>query len=234
MAYRVKDLPEEVQPRTQVKALGVGKVSSDVLLAVLLRTGVHGRNVMEVAHDLLCAFGSLEALSSASWQSIVAKHVPGVGEVAAMVVASAFELERRVSTIGEMKLLCELHSAADVARVLYQYSRGMGQEAMFVLPVDAKNKMLSAPVTVALGCRHGVDFEVGQVFEAILRYSTNRAVIAHNHPSGDPKPSTMDLMQTRKILEGAKILNVAIVDHVIVGNDPSVFYSICESGLIAF
>jgi len=234
MTYRVKDLPYDMQPRTQVRYRGIEKVQPEVLLAVLLRTGVHGRNVLEIAHDLLQRFGSLEALSIATWQSIVAKGIPGIGEVAAMVLAAAFELERRAVNGNRKSILKELHCASDVAELLFDSCQAVGQETFFVIPVDGRNKMLTEPIAMVKGRRHAVDFDMGQIFEAALKYSSDRIIVAHNHPSGDPSPSSIDLSQTRRMLEAAKVLDVEIVDHVIIGNGSTKWFSIAESGMIAF
>jgi len=234
MTYRVKDLPYEMQPRSQVRYKGIEKVGPEVLLAVLLRTGVRGRNVLETAQDLLQSFGSLEALSKATWQAIKAKKIAGVGEVAAMVIASAFELERRAADHQHKIVLRELHGISDVVDVLYDGCRKMDQETFFVLPLTEDNKILTEPIVLAQGKRHGVDFDIGKVFEVAVRFSSDKIVVAHNHPSGDARPSSMDLILTRRLIDASKILGVQVVDHIIIGNDRNRCFSIRDSGLVTF
>jgi len=234
MTHRVKDLPYEMQPRAQVRYLGIDKVRADVLLAVLLRTGVPGRNALETAQDLLQSFGSLEALSDATWQAIRAKRVAGVGEVASMVIACAFELQRRAVDAQHKIILKELHCVSDVEDVIYESCRKLTQETVFVLPLDNANKMLSSPVAIAKGWRCGVDFDIGKIFETSLRYSSAKFILVHNHPSGDPRPSSEDLVITRRILEAARIIGIEVVDHIIIGGENERSFSIAESGLVSF
>ena len=201
-ALRIEDLPRNLQPREMLKRVGPRHSSDDILLSVILRVGVPGANVVETAKHLLVAFGSLEALSRATCEEIVAKHVPGIGETKALQIIAAIEVGRRCS-----------------------YA-----ELMAAKKNDAR--YIHSSREIARGQRDEVALQPNLVFEAALKEGAKSVIISHNHPSGDPAPSEEDLMLTRKLVEAGRLMNIPVLDHLILASSPGVhrgFFGVAAS-----
>jgi len=238
---RIEDLPRDLQPRELLGKVGPRHVGEDILLAVILRIGVAGANAVETAKRLLVSFGSLSALSSASYREIVAKKIPGIGKTKALGIVAALELGRRCSYAelmkgknGDSKYIRTTEDAYDLlAPEVY----GDKQERFFVILLGPRNKVMAPPVEIAKGQRDEVALQPNLVFEHPMKEGARAIVVAHNHPSGDPAPSEDDVEMTRKLIDAGRLMNIPVLDHVIIGvpsNGNSGFFSIAASGLVEF
>ena len=102
---RIEDLPRNLQPREILKRVGSRHSSDDTLLSIILRVGVPGANVVETSRRLLAAFGSLDQLANATYEEIVAKRIPGIGETKALQIVAAIEFGRRCSYTDEIQTM---------------------------------------------------------------------------------------------------------------------------------
>lgn len=240
-ALRIEDFPKALQPREMLKKAGARQVGEDVLLAVILRVGVAGANVVETARRLLVAFGTLDRLAKATSGEIVAKRIPGIGETKALQVVAALELGRRCSYLelmnGKKEGEAFVRTSEDVYDLLLPELYGCSQERFFVVLLGPRNKVMGKPVEIAKGQRDEVALQANLVFEMPLKEGARAVVVAHNHPSGDPHPSEEDVKMTRKLVEAGRLMNVPLLDHLIVGvsseNRPG-FFSLAASGLVKF
>jgi DNA repair protein RadC len=213
------------RPRERLISYGGERVTTEELLALVLGTGTRGRPATTVAADLLRASGGLPALARAAPRELVA--VPGVGAARASRVVAAFHLGRRAleSAPGEA-----IRSAEDVYRRLRTRVSGLAQEIFMVLALDIRNVVLDE-IEVARGCLTGVDVHPREVFRPLIRQAAAAAVVAHNHPSGDPSPSPDDLVLTRRLREVGELIGIPVLDHVVIASGG--FVSIAErSGLV--
>ncbi len=233
---RVKEMPECLRPREMMERMGVRQVSDDVLLAILLRSGVQGRNVVELSRGLLQKYGSLSALASASISELC-QSVRGLGRVKAQVLASALEIGRRMAqeqgTVG-----IPIRTPADVLGVVNPLALGLEQERFWVLHLDAKSRLKRLPQEVSVGLLDASLVHPREVFREAIRDSAASVVVAHNHPSGDATPSAEDLSVTRQLVDAGRLLSIRVLDHVIVGRPapdrPNGYLSLRESGLVSF
>jgi DNA repair protein RadC len=239
-ALRIEDFPKDLQPREMLKKAGPRLVGEDVLLAVILRVGVSGANVVETAKRLLVAFGSLDRLAKATCGEIVAKHIPGIGETKALQIVAALELGRRCSYRELVKGKTDeviVRTSEDVYNLLLPELYGCTQERFFVVLLGPRNKVMGTPVEIAKGQRDAVALQANLVFETPLKEGAKSIVVAHNHPSGDPTPSEEDIATTKKLVEAGRLMNIPLLDHLIVG-EPSGehhgFFSLAASGLVDF
>ena len=240
-ALRIEDIPKDLQPREMLRKIGPRYVGEDTLLAVILRVGVHGANVIETAKRLLVSFGSLDRLSKATCGEIVAKKIPGIGQTKALQIIAALELGRRCSYIELMKEKeggdKYIRTSEDLYDVLLPEFYGSKQERFFVVLLGPRNKVISEPFEIARGQRDEVALQPNLVFEHPLKEGAKAIVVAHNHPSGDPLPSDGDIEVTRKLIEVGRLMNIPVLDHLIVGvpsQDHSGFFSMAASGLVEF
>ena len=239
-ALRIEDFPKDLQPREILKKAGPRFVGEDVLLAVILRVGVPGANVVETAKRLLVAFGSLDRLAKATCGEIVAKRIPGIGETKALQIVAALELGRRCSYRELVKGKTDevtVRTSEDVYNLLLPELYGCTQERFFVVLLGPRNKVMGTPVEIAKGQRDAVALQANLVFETPLKEGAKSIVVVHNHPSGDPTPSEEDIATTKKLVEAGRLMNIPLLDHLIVG-EPSGehhgFFSLAASGLVDF
>lgn len=240
-ALRIEDLPRDMQPREILKRVGPRHSSDDIILSIILRTGVCGANVVDVAKRLLVEFGTLEELSRATCDEIVAKKVPGIGEAKALQIIAAIELGRRCSYTEFLRSKNDgtfyVQSSEDVYELLLPFVYGSRQEMFFVVLLGPRNKMIGNPREIAKGQRDEVALQPNLVFEIALREGAKGVVVAHNHPSGDPTPSEGDIEMTRKLVSAGRLINIPVLDHLIVGKPSKEclgFFSVAASELVEF
>ncbi len=231
-ARRIADMPHRLRPREEVERRGVLNVSDDVLLAVLLRSGTRGRNVVELARALVTRYGSLTALSAASVEELAQER--GMGKVKAQVLAAALELSRR---LGEESAPARrsIRTPEDVFTLLRDHARGLEQESFWVLLLDAKNCVKARAVPVTHGILDASLIHPREVFREAIRTSTAAVILAHNHPSGDPAPSAEDIRVTRQLVEAGRVIDIKVLDHVVMGaGGHRPYCSMREEGILEF
>lgn len=206
-------MPElEDRPRERVMRAGVGAVGDDELLAILLGTGVRDRSAATVAAELVSSAGGVVALSRASPHELAC--VRGVGPARAALIASAFELGRRA--VERVRQRETLTRAEDVLRLVGPRLAGLSQEVFLAIGIDVRNQVIEV-VEVARGSVAGVEVHPREVFRPLVRMAAAGALLVHNHPSGDPTPSTEDIELTHRLREVGRLLGIPVVDHVVVG-----------------
>ncbi len=237
VAPRIKDLPPDLQPREMLERFGPANVPEAVLLAVLLRTGMQKKNVLDLSSELLAKHRSLAELSRASLQELIG--VKGVKRVKALTLMAAFELGRRMRD-ENLRDAESVRTPADVERIVRPLADRETVEVFWMLPLNKKNRMITRrPVEISRGILDASLVHQREVFEQAMRTGSAAVVLSHNHPSGDPAPSAEDLSLTRKMVEAGRLLDIRVMDHVIVGRPASGggtpgFFSLRESGLVDF
>lgn len=231
----LKQIPERQRPREQFERLGAENVTDDILLALILRSGVAGASVVDVARELLREHGSLTGLAQAP-VSELARH-RGMGKVKAQVLKAALELAGRLAEEAAPARRI-IRTPADAAQVLRERTRPREEEIFWVLLLDTKNQLRRPPVEVTRGLLDASLAHPREVFREAIRASSAAIVLAHNHPSGDPQPSAEDIRLTKQLVEAGRIVDIGVLDHVILGraNGPvgTDFFSLRESGLVDF
>ncbi len=234
-ACRIKDMPEHIRPREAVSRFGVENVSDDVLLALLLRTGMKGLNVVDLAKHLIGRYGSLTAMADTSVADL--SQVQGISTVKAQILKAALELGRRVG-IEALSERIRISTPADVYALLRHQALTNGREVFWVLMLDAKNRLKSHPIEVTAGILDASLVHPREVFREAIRNAAAAVVLAHNHPSGDPSPSAEDIRVTRQLVEAGSIVDIKVLDHVILGRAGTInkdgYLSLRESGSVKF
>ncbi|HNX53201.1 MAG TPA: DNA repair protein RadC [Pontiellaceae bacterium] len=236
-AYQVRanDLPKALQPREKFDRLGAENLSDSDLLALLLRTGTAGRNVVELAEALLMQYGSLSALSRTSVAELQKIH--GIGKEKAKILKAALEIGRRLAqeNVGENPRIA---SPEEAAAVLRERARSLDREVFWVLLLDTKNRLMLPPCEVSKGTLNSSLVHPREIFKPAVQNSAASIILAHNHPSGDPAPSAQDIRITRKLVEAGKTMEIKVLDHLIIGrktrDGANDFLSLRETGLAEF
>jgi DNA repair protein RadC len=235
VSQRMCDIPSKLRPREQFDLLGAEHVPDATLLALILRTGLPGLNVADLAQRLLQRYHSLTALARCSVQELV--RIEGVGPVKAQMLKAALELGRRLSIEAVPEDL-RISSPEDVTLVLRERVRLAETEILWALLLDTRNRLMRPPLVITKGTLNASLAHPREVFREAIRAACAAIVLAHNHPSGDPSPSAEDVTVTRQIVETGKVVGIHVVDHVILGRRQSDgrldYASMRESGLVKF
>ncbi len=211
---RIKDLPLSERPRERLKHYGAGALSTSELLAIILRTGMGGENVINLASRLLAQFGGLRGLFKADFAQISA--LKGMGQAKTAQVKAALELGRRLLTASPEERP-QVKSPADVANLLLLGMGALEQEEMRVLFLDTKSRVLGIS-TIYIGSLHTAWLRVGELFREAVRRNCAAIIVVHNHPSGDPTPSPDDVKITQEIVKAGELLGIEVLDHLIIGS----------------
>src|SRR5258708_23684299 len=231
---RVKDLAVTDRPQERLERLGPAALSDTELLAMLLRSGSRGHNVISIAQRLIAEAGSLAAL--VKWNEADFRQLTGIGRVKALQLVTVMEIVRRGLAQGaepedEVLNRPELVLARFSAQIA-----GLAVEKFWVLCLNRKNRLLKQ-VEITSGTATSSLAHPREVFREAIRHGATAVVCVHNHPSGDPAPSAADVQVTRQLREAAKTVDIELLDHVIVGRaaaDPPGrgYYSFRESGVL--
>lgn len=213
-ALRMKDQPANERPRERLAALGPGALTPAELVAILLRTGFKGANVVDVAKQLLGRFdNSLHALALASVDDL--RAVKGIGRDKAVTLAAAFKLaELMAKELSEETEVLDNPEA--VVRVMRARNRLKKNEQLQVLLLNTRRRL----IRVADGPEGTLDtllVHAREVFKPAIAANASAVVLVHNHPSGDPTPSEADIKVTRDLIRAGQLLKIDVLDHVIVG-----------------
>lgn len=213
IAYSVaiRDMPSDERPRERLAKYGAGSLSSAELLAILLRTGTRQCSALRLAELLLAQFGSVRGLASADLDALARVH--GVGKVKAIQIAACAELGQRMQADAAERpaIACP----EDVVRVVGISFADQKKEHFLELLLDAKGRLLKQ-VVVSIGTLDASLVHPREVFREAVTASAASIVVVHNHPSGDPTPSAADRSVTERLVEAGKLMDIAVLDHVIV------------------
>lgn len=227
MIYRrLKDLPEDLKPRERLYKLGAEVLSNREILAILLRTGTKGENVLELAERILIEAGGLIGLARLSVHEL--EQVHGIGPAKAAQVKAALELGKR-SISADPVTKPVINSPSDVADLVMEEMRSLDREHFRIMHLSTRNNVLGISA-VSVGSLNSSIVHPRECFKEAIRRNANSVILLHNHPSGDPTPSREDLDITRRLTEGGKILGIEILDHVIIGEKR--YVSLKEQGII--
>ncbi|MBV9280732.1 MAG: DNA repair protein RadC [Chloroflexi bacterium] len=211
----VREWPSSEQPREKLAQLGAEHVSEAELLAILIRVGVRGQDVLSLSQNLLVQFGGLLGLSRASLSELSGKH--GIGPAKAVTIKAALELGRRL-LLAEAGERVQIRSPQDVASVLQIEMGLLEQEQLRVVLLNTKNQVLAIR-DVYKGSLNTSMVRVAEVFRDAIKENCAAIVVAHNHPSGDPTPSPEDVRVTRDLVSAGRLLDIEVLDHLVIGRN---------------
>jgi len=212
-SLRLKDQPASERPRERLVARGPDALTHAELIAILLRTGLQGANVVQVGQNLLQKFGSLNALALASVDEI--RKIPGIGRDKAATLVAAFALARRLEQERREESPV-LDNPATVVSFLRESNRLKNVEAFQALLLNVRKKLIRVE-EISEGTLDTILVHPREVFRAAIAANAAAIVLVHNHPSGDPTPSDADVRVTRDLIRAGQLLKIEVVDHVIIG-----------------
>jgi DNA repair protein RadC len=234
----IKDIPAEARPREKLLSRGPGALSDIELLAILLRTGIQGKGVLQMAEELLQlkndsasrtingGFGGISGLLHATPDDL--KRVKGLGPAKRAEIVAVLELARRAMA-EQLKERTVFADPNTIKHYLKLHLAARSYEVFAVIFLDSQNRLL-AMEEMFRGTLTQTSVYPREVALRALHHQASAVVLAHNHPSGTVQPSRADEALTQTLKAALALLDVRVLDHIIVG--PGQALSMAERGLI--
>lgn len=210
----IRDLPQEEKPREKLLKLGVQSLTSQELLAIVLNTGTKKEGVLEMSGRVLKEYGEKALMGKVDPKKF--SEDLGIPLVKATQIVASLELGRRFfeKKNGHAPVV---RTAKDVYDYLVDM-RSLPKEHLRGLYLNSHYKVIHDEV-VSIGTIDANIIHPREVFRPALEYGAVAVILAHNHPSGNPKPSEADIQITKQIVEAGNIMGIKVLDHVIICND---------------
>jgi DNA repair protein RadC len=212
-SLKMKDQPASERPRERLVARGPDALTHAELIAILLRTGLKGTNVVQVGQNLLQRFGSLNELAGASVDQV--RATPGIGRDKAVTLVAAFALARRMEQERREESPV-LDNPPTVVSFMRETNRLKHVESFQVLLLNTRKRLIRLE-EISDGLLDTLLVHPREVFRAAIAANAAAVLLVHNHPSGDPTPSEADIKATRDLIRAGQLLKIEVVDHIIIG-----------------
>lgn len=212
-------------PREKLIELGSRALTNSELIAILLRTGSNEMDVLELSQELLKKFGTLTRLLAAELSEI--SSIKGIGPAKAVTLKAALEIGNRVFKEIASTTKTALRDPESVYYLCHDMTL-LEEEAVRIISLDSKLK-LSGYETVSLGTIDSSLLHPREVFKSAIKKAAAAIIVVHNHPSGDPTPSSEDIKITEKLSDAGKIIGIKLLDHVIIGKGKYYSFSASKS-----
>ncbi len=222
----LKDIPAAARPREKLLTLGPSALADAELIALLLRTGLRGTSVLQLAQQLLDAFGGLHGLLQASAADL--KRIKGLGPAKRAEIAAVMELARRslAQRLAQRTVMSSPQQVKDFLRLQLAHE---GQEVFAVMFLDVQNQLLQFE-PMFRGTLSQTSVYPREVVKRALAVQASAVILAHNHPSGIAEPSRADEFLTQTLKQALQLIDVRVIDHLVVGGDQAI--SFAERGLL--
>jgi DNA repair protein RadC len=208
-------MPKKERPRERLARVGPQALSSSELLAIILRTGIGGENVITMANRLLTKHNGLAGLARAGYAQLTAER--GLGPAKTSQMIAAFELGRRLMAEAPEERF-QIRSPSDASHILLPLIGHKEQEHFVVLYLDTRNRVLEQEILYK-GSLNTSLVRTAEVFRGAVRRNSASVVVSHNHPSGDPHPSPEDVALTQRLVKAGKLLEIEVLDHLVIGHN---------------
>lgn len=225
----IKEWPEDERPREKMLNKGAASLTDAELLALVLRSGDagSGQSAIDLGRELIKHFsGNLRELGSADLSELCA--VKGVGLAKATSIKAAFALAARYQA-RKLESLDRFTSPEQIFDYFHHEFRDCRKEYFLVLLLDGKNRIIRR-VQISEGSLNQSVVHPREVFIPAVKESAAAIILIHNHPTGDPSPSSEDASITRRLKEAGEIMGITVLDHIIIGD--GAYVSFVERGLL--
>ena len=220
----IKEIPLNDRPREKMAANGAAVLTDAELIAILLRTGTAEKSAIDIASEMTADGGLYKRLAGITRLNELT-NIKGLGQAKAATVLAALEIGRRIASAKPIEKI-HLSCPQDVADFLMPRLRYAAKEQFVVILLNNKNKVIGTEV-VSEGSLSSAIVHPREVYAPAILHHAAAIMVAHNHPSGDPKPSTEDTEVTRMLARSGKVLGIPMIDHVIIGDGN--YYSFLEN-----
>ncbi len=224
---KIKNIPLEERPREKMQMYGAESLTDAELLAVLLRTGTAEKSALTLARELTADGGLYRRLAGISTLHEL-MQIKGMGQAKAATVLAALEIGRRIASARPLDKY-HFGSPQEGAAILMPRLRYATSEQFLVILLNMKNKVIGTEI-VSEGTLASAVVHPRDVYRAAILQHAASIAVAHNHPSGDPRPSSEDKKLTQQLFLAGKSLCIPLLDHIIIGD--GTYYSFQEDGAL--
>lgn len=218
-----KETPVYEQPREKALMFGIEKLTDEELLSLLLRTGTNNVSVLEVAHQLISDNHGLFNLFRKPYEALL--DVKGIGPGKALLLSACFELSKRYETSRFMENEEEITTEKLYRRYVGKLS-SLNYETMIIVILNNKKRVIHEE-TMYKGSEDAVVCQPFEIIKKVIMHNGKYYYIIHNHPSGNPLPSSDDSSLTAELYAGHRNLRIKFLDHIIIGKNG--YYSFMEA-----
>ena len=205
---KLKEVPAVDRPREKLEKYGVNKLSDSELMAILIRTGIVGKNVVELSKQILKKIKKL-GLEQLEMKDLL--EIKGLGKTKAGQILASLEIGRRFLQNKKSELIL---SPQDVWMEMKDL-RDSKKEHFVIFYLDTQNQIIKREI-ISVGTLNESLIHPREVFEPAVRYSTAQIIMAHNHPSGNLEPSPEDIVVSKRLIDAGNLLGIEVLDHIIV------------------
>ncbi len=210
----LREIPNEDRPRERLLQFGAEALSSTELLAILIRTGTAKESAVKLADKVLAMSGGLRHLVDLSIEQLTS--IRGVGQAKALQLQAGIELGRRMARSG-LQDAPAVKSPRDAADIVMDELRYLQKEHFMVIFLNTKNRVIGKE-TLSVGSLNASIVHPREVFRSAIKRSSASIICAHNHPSGDPTPSSEDIEVTHRLSAAGELVGIELLDHLIVAD----------------
>ncbi|MBQ1522321.1 MAG: DNA repair protein RadC [Erysipelotrichaceae bacterium] len=226
MSLTVKDMPDNQRPREKAMNLGFEALSDSELLALILRNGISGCSSIDLANQILTGCNGLTGLLSMSLEQIMS--LKGIKLAKATQILASVELVRRLN-YSRMLQSDVINSPQNLIHWLQKTYGNRDQEYFIAVFLDTRYRVKGYK-EIYIGTDQMIKIQAREIFNEALKRKSNRMIIAHNHPSQIPDPSSADCEMTESLVLAGQLMNIPVIDHIIISYDS--YYSFREKGRI--
>lgn len=219
----IKNWPKDERSREKLFKSGEHTLSNTELLAILLRSGVKGQSAIDLARSILSKFKTFRDMSHTDLRGW--KEFKGLGQAKIAQIRAALEIGRRFREVETKEDRLKIESSKDIVKILMPRMRDLKKEVFKIVLLNSQNRIIDMFDT-GEGTVNKANPIIREIFQKALQNYATSLMCVHNHPSGKIDPSTEDREFTQELFKAGKIMQVAVLDHVIIGNDE--YYSFAD------
>ena len=221
----IKTFPSDERPREKLIKHGPKNLTNSELLAIILRTGNKKENVLELSNKFFKKY-NLKSLSRVKLASL--KKQLGIGDAKACQIVACFELGKRLSAFKEDKHP-QIKNAKDIFKIFGPEMGNLEKEHFKGIYLDSRKRMIKQE-TIFIGSLNESIIHPREIFKIALDENAAAIILLHNHPSGNPSPSSFDIEITKELIKAGELLGIQVLDHIIIGGEK--YISLKEKELI--
>lgn len=220
--FLIKDILEDERPREILINKGETFLSDSQLLAILINNGTTEKSAIGLAAEIIQSNDGLKNLAGINVEQL--SKIKGIGAAKACRIMAALELGRRVAVSSELDKF-KITSPEDAGKIYMEELRYLKKEIFRIIMLNTKNVIIGTK-DISQGSLNASIVHPREVFLEAIKKSSNKIILMHNHPSGDPFPSDEDKRITKRLQDAGNIIGIEVLDHVIIGD--GVYYSFKE------
>lgn len=215
---RIKNIPYDERPYEKLILYGEEALSNSELLSIIIKSGTKNESALEISQNLISKnelkSNSLNFLQTISINEL--QSFKGIGISKAVALKSVGEIAKRISKPINYNYI-KISSQCDVAKIFMDELKNEKNEILKVILLDSQN-LIKKIKTIAIGNESNIFVNIKTILSEIIKMQLPKLILVHNHPSGNPTPSKMDIEFTKKVKNIAKLIDVELLDHIIIGD----------------